>query len=356
MVVSVQGIFSMHLLARLKVGCEAEHGTRTFVDVGRLAFGAWGAGLVRVFLTMLQLGVCCVFINLVNTNIAVVIGGRGGTGTGAGAGAGTDGARLGLALALLPAFLGLGMVTQIRSMWPFSLASNIMMATAVVCSLAVASLELSGGQAGTGEGSAVHSNVSFHPSSSSSPSATATATASAFPFSFSSDPNNTLPTGGAAPPTAGDVLLLLGSLFFAYEGMALVLPVENSMSAGVPLRSLHDPERAESAEREERAEGDVRGGERGEGALSLSTRRKNKDKNKNRYTFGATLVGAMGTMSVVFGLVGAVCSAAYPALAVSNSSSTGSITGKGTVVILVVITVAIMVAITHPYTISTHIR
>ena len=47
-VVSVQGIFSMHLLARLKVGCEAEHGTRTFVDVGRLAFGAWGAGLVRV--------------------------------------------------------------------------------------------------------------------------------------------------------------------------------------------------------------------------------------------------------------------------------------------------------------------
>ena len=286
---------------------------------------------------------CCVFINLVNTNIAVVIGGRGGTGTGAGAG--TDGARLGLALALLPAFLGLGMVTQIRSMWPFSLASNIMMATAVVCSLAVASLELSGGQAGTGEGSAIHSNVSFHPSL----TATATATASAFPFPFSSGPNNTLPTGGAAPSTAGDVLLLLGSLFFAYEGMALVLPVENSMSAGVPLHTstLHDPERAERAER---AGGGVRGGARGEGegegALSLSTRRKNK--TKNRYTFGATLVGAMGTMSVVFGLVGAVCSAAYPVLAVSNSSSTGSITGTGTV--------AITVAITHPYTISTHIR
>ena len=69
--IALQGIYSMCLLVYCKSLMEtsSRHHTITFMDVARASLGSTGAHLVELFLFVLQGGVCCVFTSLIRTNL-----------------------------------------------------------------------------------------------------------------------------------------------------------------------------------------------------------------------------------------------------------------------------------------------
>jgi len=71
LLIALQGIYSMWLLVYCKNLMErsSHHHTITFMDVAKAALGTTGGHLVEIFLFVLQGGVCCVFLSLIRTNL-----------------------------------------------------------------------------------------------------------------------------------------------------------------------------------------------------------------------------------------------------------------------------------------------
>jgi proton-coupled amino acid transporter len=70
LVVAIQGIYSMTLLAELKqILLDSNGRTHTFMDVAQASLGSRGHRFVQIFLFVLQAGVCCVFLDLIATNL-----------------------------------------------------------------------------------------------------------------------------------------------------------------------------------------------------------------------------------------------------------------------------------------------
>lgn len=69
--IALQGIYSMSLLVYCKnlMETSSRHHTITFMDVAKASLGSTGGHLVELFLFVLQGGVCCVFTSLIRTNL-----------------------------------------------------------------------------------------------------------------------------------------------------------------------------------------------------------------------------------------------------------------------------------------------
>ena len=71
LLIALQGIYSMWLLVYCKNLMErsSHHHAMTFMEVAKVAFGPIGGHLVEILLFILQGGVCCVFLSLIRTNL-----------------------------------------------------------------------------------------------------------------------------------------------------------------------------------------------------------------------------------------------------------------------------------------------
>jgi amino acid permease len=84
LLVSLQGLYSMTLLVACKnwivhashrgEGAPSQASVQTFMDVTQFALGNVGGRLTELFVFVLQLGVCCVFISLIATNLQAAFG------------------------------------------------------------------------------------------------------------------------------------------------------------------------------------------------------------------------------------------------------------------------------------------
>ena len=163
--VVVQGIYSMILLVELKqILLDANYRTQTFMDVANVSLGSKGRTFVQFFLFVLQTGVCCVFLDLIATNLE--------TRTGLSTHASIAWVTGSLLLVVL--------VRYLKDLRLLSTTANVFMITAVITAAVVALI-------------AVEADGSALP-----PKAT---------FNF------------------GDSVTFISSMFFSFEGIGLVLPI-----------------------------------------------------------------------------------------------------------------------------------
>eukprot|EP00470_Lotharella_oceanica_P014862 CAMPEP_0170191292 /NCGR_PEP_ID=MMETSP0040_2-20121228/51381_1 /TAXON_ID=641309 /ORGANISM="Lotharella oceanica, Strain CCMP622" /LENGTH=397 /DNA_ID=CAMNT_0010439347 /DNA_START=16 /DNA_END=1209 /DNA_ORIENTATION=- len=193
----------------------------TYMDVGYAAFGRGGRAMVQALVSFLQFGVCCVFIQLIATNLAATLsGGRGLSSTF-------------YTLLVTGVCLCISLLRYIKQLWWLTGLANVLMITALVSSTVEAFVQI--GRHGGGSGG----------------------------------------SGAAA-----DVFFFLSSMFYAYEGIAIVMPVENG------FMRFEDP----------------------------------NTENERHRSFLRLLMCAMSTISMIMLTLGATCGAAFPGI------STGSIT------------------------------
>lgn len=167
-IITIQGTYSMSLLVWCKRRLNSPR-VVTFTDVGRATFGAAGARFIDALIVAQQLGVCCVFIALVATNLRAAR------------------PSMPFALCVLPVYvlaLLFSMIPSIHALTPLSMVANTLMFLACATAVGAALHEITNGQHASGS--------------------------------------------ALWPDSAGDVALCLGALFYAYEGIALVLPVETA--------------------------------------------------------------------------------------------------------------------------------
>lgn len=230
--ITFQGIYSMVLLVRLRQTLATLH-VRSFEDVGGVAFGTRGRTFVQGLVVCQQLGVCCVFISLVATNLHAAHHGA-----------------LSMAQATAVVYvmcLALSMLRNITSLSPLSVLANALMALACATVVGEASVAISSGER----------------------------------------PDD----GHAWPRGMSDVTLCLGALFYAYEGISLILPVENEYNHA-PEVGPGPPGTVTSTDRPGPAEG--------------------AEPPAHRPRFSAILVTAMLSVSATFAAVGNSAGWAYP--------------------------------------------
>lgn len=171
-VVSVQGMYCMWLLARCKkiVGDDR---IRTFTDLAIYSMGLPGRLIVDITLIAIQGGVCCVYVRLIATNAATALGA-------AGFSVSDFAALVGATVAFVPVSL-FRFIAQLKCM---SYLGNFSMLIAVFTVIVYSSMTIA-----------------------------------------------TDGTAGSMPAShrISDIFDCLSSLFFAFEGLGLVMPVENGM-------------------------------------------------------------------------------------------------------------------------------
>eukprot|EP00466_Bigelowiella_natans_P020772 jgi/Bigna1/89565/estExt_fgenesh1_pg.C_510129 len=215
LVVSAQGIYSMNTLLRCKRALKNNHRSpETYMDVGYMALGKPGRAAIQTLVAVLQFGVCCVFLQLVSTNLEAGL-------------QAIDHPIAGPVCTLIVTgvMIALSMLRRIQNMKWLTIAANAMMLIALFSGTIEAFVVLHDTKSrGTGSGSAT------------------------------------------------DVFFFLSSLFYAYEGIAIIMPVENSF-----CRTL-------------------------ENSLERS------------HSFQNILVAAMATVAFLMLIVGASCGAAFPGI------------------------------------------
>lgn len=269
-VVALQGTYSMILVVRCKNAVQ-RHGIKaqSYEDLGGVAFGATGRRLIGGLVVTLQLGVCCIFISLLVTNMRAAL-------------PGISGHTIFFAVFCVCALLSL--LRDLSDLWPLSTAANAIMlsaiATAVIVSVRVLSAEDDDGEQAPSQ-----SEVTF-----------------------------------------STVARCLSVEFFAYEGIALVLPVENSYHAqqpradgsrtspGIEMLATRSeasggntedaaPEGAEPAASAECSSADNRTSARG-GAHDAD--------EAHRRTFERVLLCAMWSVAFLFVVLGSSVATAFP--------------------------------------------
>mmetsp|Transcript_30457 Transcript_30457/g.45043 ORF Transcript_30457/g.45043 Transcript_30457/m.45043 type:complete len:502 (+) Transcript_30457:75-1580(+) len=177
--VAIQGIYSMSLLTHCKQ-LLVDHGKKgkTFMDCAYLALGEFGQRLVQVFLFILQVGVCCVFLSLVSTNLEGAL----------------TAANLKLSSGVCTAIvtfvlLMLVLLRFIRDLRWLSAIANAFMITAIFTA-AIAGL------------TEVAENI-----------------------------DQLLPPK-ASTSSIENIVIFVSAMFFAFEGIGLVIPIENSFTVG----------------------------------------------------------------------------------------------------------------------------
>ncbi|KAK3265477.1 hypothetical protein CYMTET_25843 [Cymbomonas tetramitiformis] len=175
-VIALQGVYCMHLLASVNLAL-APGGGATFTQLADVTLGKHGRYASQICIFALQTGVCCVFVELVSTNLrpffpdsineVPVLGDRVVT------------------LLVAPAFLALAMLQTIRDLTWLTFMGNALMALTICSAIATSVTRL------------VERGV---------------------------------PAANASPrlPSNEDVSLFIGSMFFAFEGMGTVMPVANA--------------------------------------------------------------------------------------------------------------------------------
>lgn len=127
--VAAQGTYSMLVLARLKgVLCSRGLRVHTFEDIGSVAFGAGGRRWIEALVVTLQLGICCIYISLLTTNLRAGLGGRL--------------SQLACWAATSAACAALSLLRNMSALWPLSTAANALMLCACVTAVAVSCAEL----------------------------------------------------------------------------------------------------------------------------------------------------------------------------------------------------------------------
>jgi hypothetical protein len=66
-------VYNMHLLIALKHRAEVAVGAQSYGDLGRYVFGSRGHKLVNFFVTLQQMGICCVYFQFVSASIDAVL-------------------------------------------------------------------------------------------------------------------------------------------------------------------------------------------------------------------------------------------------------------------------------------------
>jgi len=169
--VSIQGAYSMLILLKCKRALQSPHSSpETFMDVSFATFGRYGKFAVEICISILQLGVCCVFLELVSTNLQAGLSGLG---------YGINPTICTLLITIV--LIMLSMFRKIRQLTWLTTGANVMMFIALFSATTEALIVIHQG----------HGN-----------------------------------TSGSGSAT--DVFFFLSSMFYAYEGIAIVLPVENS--------------------------------------------------------------------------------------------------------------------------------
>lgn len=170
LLVAVQGIYSMMLLAECKQLLVATNRpVYTFMDVAQVSLGPKGHAFVQMFLFILQAGVCCVFLSLIATNMR----------------AQTSLSQNASVAVVTCALLFVVLIRTMKDLRWLSTTANVFMLTAILTA------------AVSGISEVVQDDIP-------------------------------LPNKGTSD--LGDVATFISSMFFSFEGIGLVLPVENTFT------------------------------------------------------------------------------------------------------------------------------
>ncbi|KAG7371566.1 transmembrane amino acid transporter [Nitzschia inconspicua] len=187
--VVAQGIYSMFILVHCKIQLSlrqqqqqqsqsTHHNVHSFMDVAHAAFGRPGSIIIQTLLVVVQLGVCCVFLSLLATNLHAQF---------------PIGSEYCVGLVTF-ALLGIVLLQNLRDLRWLSTTANVFMVTAIVTATVAAIIEL----LDTPNNNDNNNNDSERP-----PPVRATS-------SFA------------------NMATFVSSMFFSFEGIGLVLPIENS--------------------------------------------------------------------------------------------------------------------------------
>ena len=179
-VVAIQGIYSMWLLTYCKQ-LLTDHGKdgKTFMDLARLSLGGFGQRLVQIFLFVLQTGVCCVFMSLVSTNLQGAFNALGFLDV-------SSYTRTTIVTLSLMALVLLRFIKNLR--WLSAIANGLMI-IAIFTAASAGLVEI------------VQNSKTLLPPK-------------------------------AASSSFQDMATFVSAMFFAFEGIGLVMPIENSFTAG----------------------------------------------------------------------------------------------------------------------------
>lgn len=173
--VAAQGIYSMYLLVYCKRALNnSGKPSMSFMDVSQASLGTTGSRLVELFLVILQGGVCCVFLSLISTNLVAL----------------TSIADAFAILLVTSLLLGIVLLRFIKDLTWLSATANAFMVTAIATAT-IAGL------------------INFFVTS-----------------RKASD--DAAPRASIANPTPSNIVTFVSDMFFAFEGIGLVLPIENA--------------------------------------------------------------------------------------------------------------------------------
>lgn len=173
--IALQGIYSMCLLLYCKNLLQERHNDssiNTFMDVARKALGFGGGRVVEIFLFVSQGGVCCVFLSLISTNLRSAI---------------PDLSAVSSVLIVTLGLMGMVRLRFLKDLFWLCATANAFMVTAILTA-AIAGLM---------------NYVEHRPNP-------AVVAANATPFS---------------------IITFTSDMFYAFEGIGLVLPIENSFGS-----------------------------------------------------------------------------------------------------------------------------
>jgi len=256
---------------------------KTFADVARVALGPSGAAAVQLLLFVLQAGVCCVFLSLVATNLRALNHHL------------TEDACIAM---VTVALLGIVLIRDLKELKWLSVGANCLMLVAVLTASGTAVWVLwekkrSNHNDDDGDDNNNNNNNDND-----------------------NDHENDRAKMWTNDPAA--IATFVASMFYAFEGIGLVLPVENSFVGSSMATGSCDDDDDEQEE-----DGTLAGGmsasalevDAEQHEMASSTRNRTSQKSRIQRFVQPVLLGSMAIVAGLFLLIGATCGPAFPNLA-----------------------------------------